>query len=455
MPLSDSFSAGSSPVIRLPKMNSVPQTEDLKYALGEAKKNPKKAIVLPFDHPTSGIAFCVKVMIGQGTQPPRWSLERGDGPGAVVMWTRDSAEVLMIQNKIKTESGGFFDDGQQQPQLQSTTSHFSVPTEQTISGRFSTAEMGLVDTREQQPDEFQGAADGGGGFQNFTGQIDFPEAQLPPEPPDPHFEPVEQYSLPSSGPPRSPTASQQKISPFGVPTNTTAERQILIPPTPLPFAPFDQMPSTPAQTQRKKEDEAALQQAQAQAQAEEKRRAQEALQAKLPPPFEFDRQATNVVYSLLVEPTGLMSFNAFVFFLFREFARFQKDESPLAVVVFELAIRRQNQIFLLPPDGISRVAERIRPCCSPLDVVAHLNGSQFIALLCSATGTEALTYCENVYQTLSDGPLLPGAEGSETLTAFGAASIPETCQHPGVVVSAAMAIKEEAKRRQPPYMLFS
>ncbi len=437
-------------------MSSVPQTEDLKYALGEAKKNPKKAVVLPFEHPTSGLAFCVKVMIGQGTQPPRWSLERGDGPGAILMWTRDSAEVLMIQNKIKTESGGFFEDGQQAPQLQSTTSHFSVPTEQTISGRFSTAEMNLVDTREQ--DENQSLPPSGGGeatgYQHFSGQIDFPDAQMPLEPEEIPSESFEQFSMPSSGMPKGPTASQQKLSPFGAPpVNATAERQILIPPTPLPFAPFDQMPSHGQQA--KKQDDAAQVQAQAQALQEERRRAQEALQAKLPPPFEFDRQATNVVYSLLVEPSGLMSFNAFIFFLFREFARYQKDQLPLSVVVFELAIRRQQQVFLLPPEGVTKVAERIRPCCSPLDVVAHMQGSQFIALLCNSTGTDALGFCENVYQALTDGPLLPDSEGSETLTAFGAASIPETCQHPGVVVSAAMAIKEEAKRRQPPYMLFS
>lgn len=450
MPLSDSFSAGSSAFIRLPKMSSVPQTEDLKYALGEAKKNPKKAVVLPFENPSNGLAFCVKVMLGQGTQPPRWSLERGDGPGAVLMWTRDSAEVLMIQNKIKTESGGFFEDGQQAPQLQSTTSHFSVPTEQTISGRFSTAEMNLVDTREQ--DEHQSSKSGGEGgtFQNFSGQIDFPDAEMPSEPES--SSEFEQFSMPSSGMPKGPSASQQKLSPFGVSTSPTTDRQILIPPTPLPFAPFDQMPSMASV---RKQDDAAQAQAQAQALQEEKRRAQEAIQAKLPPPFEFDRQATNVVYSLLVEPSGLMSFNAFIFFLFREFARYQKDQMPLSVVVFELAIRRQQQVFLLPPDGVSKVAERIRPCCSPLDVVAHMQGSQFIALLCNSTGTDALGFCENVYQALSDGPLLPDAEGAETLAAFGAASIPETCQHPGVVVSAALAIKEEAKRRQPPYMLFS
>jgi hypothetical protein len=75
MPLYDAL--GSSSFARLPKMNSVPSTDDLRYLVSEAKKRLGKPVELPFEHPTNRQTFIVKLVMSVGNrQPPSWTLLR-------------------------------------------------------------------------------------------------------------------------------------------------------------------------------------------------------------------------------------------------------------------------------------------------------------------------------------------------------------------------------------------
>ena len=103
MPLFDSLSSGAVQVIRLAKMTSIPTTDDLRYALEEAKKK-KKPVELPFEHPHTRQSFSVRVQLGMNTAPPLWTFIRGEGASAKVLWSRPTIEIMTIQNKVKTES---------------------------------------------------------------------------------------------------------------------------------------------------------------------------------------------------------------------------------------------------------------------------------------------------------------------------------------------------------------
>lgn len=104
MPLYHSLSAKNTPSIRLAKMGSIPTTEDLKYALAEAKKHQKQ-IELPFKNPDNNLNFAVTVMPGSGVNAPKWEFYREDADGSAYrLWSRESTEVIMIQGKIKIES---------------------------------------------------------------------------------------------------------------------------------------------------------------------------------------------------------------------------------------------------------------------------------------------------------------------------------------------------------------
>ncbi len=87
-------------VTRLMKMNGLPSTEDLRYMLSTAKES-RKLVELPFKH-ANGTSFCVKVIPPQAQFGPKWQFGKDDGSAA--MWTRESADVMMIQNKIKIDS---------------------------------------------------------------------------------------------------------------------------------------------------------------------------------------------------------------------------------------------------------------------------------------------------------------------------------------------------------------
>lgn len=168
--------------------------------------------------------------------------------------------------------------------------------------------------------------------------------------------------------------------------------------------------------------------------------------AKLPPPINLDKTLLNQVHNMLSEPTtGLLSYPAFIFFLFREFARYQRYGPPLAVVVFEIGMKMENEIVPLPPPAVAAIVENIRSVASPLDMICMIGGGEFAALLISRNGAGAMDFAADLQAAIRD---------SRLCIAIGAASIPETCTHPEVVVAAARQAKEMAKSSPIPYVLF-
>lgn len=109
MPLADAFNSRQSGTLTLNKMNSVPTTEDLKYALTEASRPAQgniRVVELPFVNPLNqgGTVFMVTVSPASGVIPPRWTFYRLEGDSKVKLWTRETSEIIMIQGRIKVES---------------------------------------------------------------------------------------------------------------------------------------------------------------------------------------------------------------------------------------------------------------------------------------------------------------------------------------------------------------
>lgn len=109
MPLADAFNSRQSGTLTLNKMNSVPTTEDLKYALTEASRPAQgniRVVELPFVNPLNqgGTVFMVTVSPGSGVIPPRWTFYRLEGDSKVKLWARETSEIIMIQGRIKVES---------------------------------------------------------------------------------------------------------------------------------------------------------------------------------------------------------------------------------------------------------------------------------------------------------------------------------------------------------------
>jgi hypothetical protein len=175
----------------------------------------------------------------------------------------------------------------------------------------------------------------------------------------------------------------------------------------------------------------------------------------LPPPVQFDNELfTEVLLHLTDDQTGLVTYSAFIFFVFREFARFQKLQSPLAIAVFEVALHSGGSIIALPPNAVPAVASCIRGICGPLDIVTHLGGGEFAALLPSASGADAANFSAALHGTLMQSQINIGEQACSLLVAIGAGSIPETCNEPGVLFAAAGQAKEMSKSSNSYFMLF-
>ncbi len=175
----------------------------------------------------------------------------------------------------------------------------------------------------------------------------------------------------------------------------------------------------------------------------------------LPPAVNFDPNLVKGAYSRLLDPrTGLMAFDSLLFFLFREFSRFEKTQAGLTFVICEVVIIHNNQVVALPAELLPVVAQRITSVCSPLDMAAYISGNEFAVLLEGGDKAAANKFGKALHHALSSSPLTANLPPNSTVAAVGFATIPATCNHPGVLVAAAQQAKEMAKDKTPSIMLF-
>lgn len=450
MPLYDAFSSGSS--LRMSRMSSVPSTEDLKYLLSESKKNGKP-VELPFEN--NRALFVIKVQLVGTAQTPKWTFQRGDGASARVLWTRESAEVMMIQNKIKVESA--YDSG--------------VHDQQTASGADGTIDSGsqaiVLGSSQQQQQPIVTPVT----RRNFAGwpqaPVDEPAKLLVPPKPLPlagftaeFVASKESWPLLKEDDAKSdlPASAAENLAQVRSFARKTVEQ--LIVPALKEGADINGSPGRGKVGGVKQvveiETRETAQAVTTGGGAQEEASGSQSVTIPLPPPVQFDDSLVDHVFNRLFDRgAGLMSFGTLVFFLLREFDRFQRRNSSLSIVICEIALKRDGKMSRLPYEALPAVAERIRSVCQPHHIAAHVSGGEFAILLDEAEEAVLQKLAESLHAAISAGPeLIEGLPTGSTRVAIGAASIPNTCGHPGVLVAAAEMAKEMAKGKTPSYLLF-
>lgn len=407
MPLYDSL--GTSQFARLPKMTSVPTTDDLRYLVSEAKKRLGKPVELPFEHPQNHQFFIIKLVMAVGNRvPPAWTLQRGDGAGAKVIWNRSGEDVMIIQNKIKIDAQYVHSDGEGTASSESAINTGGSMDQIVISGN-----LGAWGAAPEAPPDQQIPTQSMTAHDQFLSQGGLPTSDDPfgaaMQPPPPMGQGFGMSSL--AQPPSFLDKPGQRAASQTAPDGAVEEIQVE---EPLPATPVD-YPKPQG--------------------------------FPLPPPIKLDLTLVNQVHAALSDPnTGLMTFPSYVFFLLREFVRYQKDQAPFSVVVFELALMIGPDVVALPPEAVVEVARRVRTVCSALDVITHLGGGEFSIVLASTDGAGAILFGDALRAAITAAPLVGDDPSNEmVLAAVGAASIPETCDHPEVLIAAARQAKELAK----------
>lgn len=533
MALHGSFSAGAPKAVRLSMMSSIPTTEDLKYALGESKRHGK-LIELPFEN--YKVMFIIKVL-HQGNAAPRWTFQRGDGHNAKVMWTRDSVEVLMIQNKIKTESAYEQHQIDDRAASGSQIAYQGTPQYAYEEEPYAEEEQGYDESAQYEQSGVPPASMGFGsapsgsipqrGFGSLESSQGMPAwAPNTPGQPEQQNAATSQSGMPAWNPQgqAQPSSSQQGMS--SIPQKGFAEQslsgrqvafqpsqdapqgssKILMPPRMGGFsAEFNASTGTPPQQQTQPVGQPPAQEA-APAQPEpevpavdpvyqgsDKRGDDRKVQfdmsglfgsgpdpnatapsagpttaqqmrlppepppppTPLPPAVNFDPNLVKGAYTRLLDPrTNLMAFDSLLFFLFREFSRFEKHKSGLTFVICEVVVIHNGQVVALPAELLPVVAQRIASVCKPLDMAAYISGNEFAVLLDGGDKAHAQRFGQMLHTALSGAPLTPQLPPNSTVAAIGLATIPGTCDHPGVLVAAAQQAKEMSKDSTPSILVF-
>jgi len=87
-------------------------------------------------------------------------------------------------------------------------------------------------------------------------------------------------------------------------------------------------------------------------------------------------------------------------------------------------------------------------------MAAYISGNEFAILLDGGDKAAATKFGQMLHQALSGAPLTPQLPPNSTVAAIGLATIPGTCDHPGVLVAAAQQAKEMSKDSTPSILVF-
>lgn len=176
----------------------------------------------------------------------------------------------------------------------------------------------------------------------------------------------------------------------------------------------------------------------------------------LPPPVELDRAIVDEIDRNLRNPeTGLNTRAAFFFFMIREYCRFESVKSPMAVIVFELLVDYGNdKIMPLPERALKEAFRRFQGVMRSVDIVAHYQERQFAFLLPGISSNDAVQFGKKIEKVLLESPLQPGLNAEQAVLVAGVASIPDTCDHPGILLAACEKALAQAKERRTSLALF-
>jgi GGDEF domain-containing protein len=434
MPLYDSLS--TTQVYRLPKMNSVPTTDDLRYAIAEGQKRIGKTIELPFEHPSNHQMFVVKLVLSVGNKnPPSWTLMRGDGPNAGRMWNRNSEDVLMVQNKIKIDCQYVPQDGEPIGVLPSQPMSLQV----NIGGGGMDPDNPLAPGTSAPAEP--GAAPAQSNFYEKANQQAINAFQAPPQ------------MAPASNDnwadgllqPPSFTMNSSRTNIPAMHPGTPAPVQSA--PKAAPPLPNEQVPVAEAPAMM---GAAAAPEVAPMAPAEPA-----TPKVALPPPIKLDVTLIDKIGAAFIDQTtGLHSFAAFVYYLFREQAMNKRSKAPFSVVVFEVALRIGYENVALPAIALPAIIERVNTVATEFDIVTHLSGGEFAALLPGVDAAGISSWAQTLHTAVTSEPLTSGNRNEGVLAAIGMATLPTTCDDPEVLIAAARQAKETAKTMTVPILLF-
>ncbi len=182
----------------------------------------------------------------------------------------------------------------------------------------------------------------------------------------------------------------------------------------------------------------------------------QSVRPNLPAPADLDRNVLEALQrELRREGTGLLSEASFYWQVIQEFNRYQQTETPCCLLMIEMGLRLTDGAISLPPLRVlHEVAGRMQAASRPLDSLCHYKDPRLALILPHTEGNEAMQQAMRLEEALRATPLGPGLDPSNVVFNVGIAGIPDTCNHPGILIAAAVEALEQSKRSNSSILLF-
>lgn len=126
--------------------------------------------------------------------------------------------------------------------------------------------------------------------------------------------------------------------------------------------------------------------------------------------------------------TGIISFEALLYFMEYEFYRYEAYNWPMSLVAFELSMRRPgssiNETEPLPAPALATACMRIGLVKRPLDLLAHFQVNEYAILMPNTKASQAAFVANRILDALTVTPLAPGIDRAILSINFGVANLP-------------------------------
>ncbi|MGD9683644.1 MAG: hypothetical protein AB7W16_20965 [Candidatus Obscuribacterales bacterium] len=177
---------------------------------------------------------------------------------------------------------------------------------------------------------------------------------------------------------------------------------------------------------------------------------------QLPPPVKLDVDKAAAFRAKIKNgKAGGYPADAFLFFLLNEFEKHRHTGSSLALIVFDLKANYGDGVPKpLPERAMLEAVKRFEQVLRSADILGELDESCLAVLLPGASANNSIECGRAMERSLAQGPLQPGLDVSNVMFAAGAASIPDTCGDPAVLVAAALSALEQSRETRSGMVLF-
>ena len=172
---------------------------------------------------------------------------------------------------------------------------------------------------------------------------------------------------------------------------------------------------------------------------------------------ETKHEVQTLANTLIRPESGILCYEALLYFLQYEYFRYEAYGFPLSLVIFDVLQRKQEasmEVYdRLPSQAASVCGMRIDLVKRNLDVLGHFEALDYAIVMPNTKASSAAFVANRIYETLTATPLFPGIDRSTMFLSFGVANLPSDGDDLESLILAGKDAKARAKQGAFPVVL--